>query len=174
MKHINELLLNEKEKEYQCHIQFVRDIGLKLTDRYGGDAYAVEIACLLHDIGRDKEIEGEPHAHASVRIARAIFQQFNMCNEHAELILRCIFNHGMEDEPISTEEKIVITADSASKVQHHEAFMLMCKKLTFNERAIWGLKYLDKGFSKILFPEYKKELQPKYMVINETYAQVLR
>lgn len=173
INYILKLLLKEKEKEYYCHIQFVHLIGLHLTKRFGGDSYTVEIACLLHDIGRDNEIDGESHPEASLRIATQILENFGICAEHTKIIKQCIVNHGMEVTPQYIEEKIVITSDAASKVVYHEAFMLMCKKTTCSERAAWGLGYVEKGFQKILFDEYKLEVQHGYLKLKDTYSKVL-
>lgn len=71
------------------------------------------------------------------------------------------------------EEKIIVTADAASKVIYHQAFMLMCKKETFSERATWGLEYLEKGMKNIQFASLRKEIQPIYKRYEEIYRQVL-
>lgn len=74
-KDIIDILLQEKKKEYLCHIKYVVEIALFISKKYKKvDKKIIEIACLLHDIGRDKEIENEEHNHAGKRIAINIFQ----------------------------------------------------------------------------------------------------
>lgn len=166
------ILLKEKEKEYYCHIQFVTEIGNKLAKQYNANPKIVELSCLLHDIGRDKELESEEHADASVRISKSLLREAPLNEEELTFIFNCIKNHNA-DNPVETiEEKIVITADSASKVEYHEAFMLLCKKTTYQERLVWGQKYLDKGFKKIQLPEYKEFLLQKYTAIHSIYEKV--
>jgi len=66
---ITDILLREKRKEYLCHIQYVVEIGSRLAKEYNVDRDVIETACLLHDIGRDKELSGENHPQAGRRIA---------------------------------------------------------------------------------------------------------
>ena len=167
-------LLAEKEKEYHCHIRFVRDIGIRLASEYGADPKLIEIACLLHDIGREHEIGEEDHGDAGARIAAPVLGEGPFDVTQQALILRCIANHCKEvpEEGLSVEEKIVITADAASKVLFHEAFMLMCKKQTYQERLAWARKYLEKGYRNILFPAYREEVRPRYEIIKEIYNAV--
>jgi len=167
------LLCEEKEKEWFCHIQFVKEIALELAERFNGDKEIVSIAAILHDIGRDKEQPGEDHRITSVRISNEFLNQFNLEQSQLTLILRCIGNHGADEEPLTVEEKIIISADSASKVLYHQAFMLMVNKKTFTERAEWGLKYVEKGYNKIQFPEYKQELKQLYNNQKSIYHSVI-
>jgi putative nucleotidyltransferase with HDIG domain len=168
-------LLAEKEKEFHCHIKFVSDIGIQLAEEHDVSPALIEIACLLHDIGRDAELEGEDHGDAGARISATILLDSEFTHEEQNLILRCIKNHCKElpEEDLTMEEKITITADSASKVLFHEAFMLMCKKPTYAEKLAWGQKYLKKGYFKILFPAYKDQIQDRYHTIRDIYDAVL-
>lgn len=163
----------EKEKEWSCHVQFVEEIALKLARRYRASKEIVSIAAILHDIGRDKEIANEDHRDAGVRIAREFLTKFDLSKLELELILTCIKNHGGDEMPKTVEEKVTIAADSASKIIYHQPFMLMVKKTKYFERAEWGLKYLDKGFKKILFPDFKKELEATYREYRKNYLGVL-
>lgn len=167
-------LLAEKEKEYRCHVRFVRDIGMRLAREYGADAHLIEIACLLHDIGRDHEISGEDHGDAGAKISEPMLAESDFTAPEQALILGCIRKHCKQipEEVLRVEEKIVMTADAASKVLFHEAFMLMCKKQTYEERLTWAEKYLEKGYRNILFPAYREEIRPRYEMIKQTYEAV--
>lgn len=165
----------EKEKEYRCHVRYVRDIGLRLAREYGADPRLVETACLLHDIGRDHEADGEDHGDAGARIASPLLADSGFTPPERALILSCIKNHCKQppDDGLRLEEKIVVTADGASKVLFHEAFVLMCKKQTYEERLAWSLKYLEKGYRNILFPAYREEVRPRYEIIRQIYDRVV-
>ncbi len=171
-KEIIQRLLNEKEKEYYCHIQFVVKLGLKLSRTHNVDSRVIELSCLLHDIGRDHEEGEEDHADAGARISTKILENLPISKNEKSIIVACVKNHNKILPEYSLEEKIVITADAASKVVYHEAFMLLCKKQTYTEKLAWGQKYLEKGYKKILFPEYKDRITKRYETINKVYQEV--
>ncbi len=167
-------LLTEKEKEYYCHVQFVSSIGSELAKTCKVNKSLVETACLLHDIGRDFEIKNEDHGDAGERISKDILHQSGFTFQEQKLILKCIKNHCKElpPEKLSVEERIIITADSASKVLFHEAFTLLCKKQTYSEKLEWAKKYLEKGYKNILFSDYKTSIESRYRIIKNIYEAV--
>lgn len=163
----------DKRKEWLCHVQFVEKIALDLVDIYGGDKHIVSIAAILHDIGRDREVNQEDHRETGVRIARDFLSNYNINQKDIDIILQCVKNHGAEEVPTTVEEKIIITADSASKILYHQAFMLMVKKQTYIERAEWGMKYLNKGYSKIQFDNYKDKLTESFLLQTSIYSTII-
>jgi len=48
----------------------------------------------------------------------------------------------------------------------------MCKKETYEERLVWGNKYLQKGYKKISIQSYKEKVEQKYTSINEIYQKI--
>lgn len=174
IKKIINLLLKETKKEYLCHLRYVAEIGLRLAKEHGGlDLDVIEASCLLHDIGRDKEFPGEDHAETGRRIAKEVLKNSKFTEEQKQKIYLCISSHGSDEVPKTIEEQIIRSADAGSKVEYHEAFMLMCKKTIYEERLAWGMKYLHKGFNKISILWYKKKVRPKYESINEIYQNIL-
>jgi putative nucleotidyltransferase with HDIG domain len=165
-------LLEHHEKEYHCHVQFVRDIGVELARTHHADEQLIEIACLLHDIGRDQELPGEEHPETGARIVRELLTDTALTADEVELIAQCVKHHGEQSPDASIEEKIVLTADAASKVLYHEAFMLMCKKQTYEEKLAWGNKYLEKGYTKCAFEDYKQRIYPRYKQLRAIYDAV--
>lgn len=163
------ILLSEKNKEYSCHIQYVLEIAIRLTKNYNVNPDIIEAACLLHDIGRGKEAQNEKHPQTGKRIAEKLLQESKFNEQEKEKIYACILSHNSKSTPKSIEEQIVRSADAGSKIEYHEAFMLMCKKTTYEERLAWGMKYLEKGFDKISIKSYKKECRPKYNSIKKIY-----
>lgn len=171
-KEIMNILLAEKKKEYLCHIQYVIKIAMKLAKDYDVDPEIIELSCLLHDIGRGKELDGEKHSQAGKRIAEKILQNSTFSEEKKQQIYSCILSHNSPIVPKSIEEEIVRSADAGSKIEYHEAFMLMCKKTTYEDRLAWGIKYLQKGFDKISINSYKDKCQFKYVKIMEIYSDI--
>lgn len=165
-------LLEVHEKEYYCHVQFVAEIGRVLAKTHNVDENLIEIACLLHDLGRDFEIGEEDHGDAGKRMAEKLLEESILPEDVQEVVLRCIKNHCKELTEYTIEEKIVISADCAQKVQYHEAFILLCKKKTYKEKLIWGRKYLEKGYTKTLLPEYKETITSKYNELKSIYAKI--
>jgi putative nucleotidyltransferase with HDIG domain len=165
-------LYKDKEKELNCHVRFVLKVGLELAEQYRADKDIITLSCLLHDIGRDHETGDEDHGDAGARIAAGILKQTNIPQEEVATILSCIKFHTKDLSNYTLEQKIVITADCATKVLYHEAFMLLCKKQTYEEKLAWGKKYLEKGYSKTLFPDYKRYITPKYNSLKQTYDAV--
>ena len=72
--------------EFLCHIQFVREIALELHKKYGDNKKVIEIAALLHDIGRGNEIGNENHAEAGARLAEIELKKFGLEKELIENI----------------------------------------------------------------------------------------
>lgn len=168
------ILLEEKKKEYLCHIQYVVKIGLNLAQALKVDTGVIEAACWLHDIGRDKELPEEKHTQTGKRMAEEILQNSEFTEEQKHKIYSCILSHNAHTVPLSLEEQIVRTADGGSKVEYHEAFMLLCKKTTYEERLAWGIKYLEDGFQSISIESYRRRIEPKYTAIRKTYDNILQ
>ncbi len=166
------LLHQDKAKELACHVQFVVMVGLELAQKYNVDTKIIELSCLLHDVGRSHEIEDEDHGDSGARITADLLRDVGIPKKEFTTILECIQKHTKNLPSYTIEQKIVITADGASKVLYHEAFMLLCKKQTYHEKLEWGKKYLEKGYKRTLMPEYKKTLVNKYKSIKTTYASI--
>lgn len=165
-------LHEDKEKELHCHVQFVLKVGLELAKKYHADEKVIELSCLLHDVGRDHEMDNEDHGDSGARISAELLKNCLIPKQELSTILSCIQMHTKKAPNYTLEQKIIITADNASKVIYHEAFMLLCKKQTFEERLAWGLKYLEKGYKNTLFPEYKKNITDRYKLLKHIYSSV--
>lgn len=162
-------ILKDHAMQYYCHVQFVVEIALRLGKVLGGDLETLEIAALLHDIGRGRENKGETHYNAGARIAGPLIDCIE--TNKKEKILRCIQNHSAKEKTIFIEEDIIITADAGSKIEFHEAFMLMCKKEAYTDKLKWGIKHLKKNFQKITIDSYRNSIAKKYAEILEMYEK---
>ena len=172
-----ELLLAQwKEKEYRCHIRYVAQIAGELAEMYGVDKELMMLAWLLHDIGRDQELPGEDHEITWWRIAREFLAPFQTLNEaQKEIVIGCVIHHNDHTQELTLEQKILMSADSASKILYHEMFMLMCKKETRSEKALRGKKYLEKWLRGIQFVSYKTiTILPKYIALSAMYDEVMQ
>jgi HD superfamily phosphodiesterase len=164
-------------KEYFCHIQFVQSLTNELTEKYHPKhKLELQIAALLHDIGRTKKIESEHHSITGSKMLPCILKELLLDNKlntsQIELIQELISSHNNKTGQ-TLEEKILITADSLSKVKYHSAFMLLCKKETFLERAQWGSKYLNKGFNRIQFEDLKNNFNKQYSAQKFIYEKIM-
>ena len=148
------------EKEYLCHIQFVRIIALDLCKKYGGNKTIVELASLLHDIGKSV---GDPHEITGAKLSRKLLKEWGFDDDIVNKVSRCILRHNLRTElPETLDEKIVATADAASKIKYMLAFSLLSKKETVKEKAHWIMKHMKKAYKNILFDDFKKEIKLVY------------
>jgi len=168
-----QFLLQHHEKEYHCHVRFVLKTALEIGKNHGTSALILSHASLLHDIGRGQEMENETHEDAGVRIARDFLQTLDLRDSDRAAILNCIENHQGKLPARSMEESVLISSDSSSKVTYHSAFMLLCKKETFRERAEWGKKYVQKGYDRVVLPDVRENIRPEYERLMAIYDEVL-
>ncbi len=96
------------------HVERVRELCRKISEREGGDIFVLELAALLHDVGIKEELEhGTPHEEASVRIARQVLMELGVPNEKIEQVVHAIRAHRYrrKEEPKTLEAKILSDAD---------------------------------------------------------------
>ncbi|HBI16639.1 MAG: hypothetical protein UR60_C0009G0011 [Candidatus Moranbacteria bacterium GW2011_GWF2_34_56] len=104
------------------HIERVRKLALRIGKSEKADLKIIEIAVLLHDIGRKFEMENRGykdgvklcHAVEGKKEAQKILESFkNISNEEKENILHCVEAHRSRNNlvPRTLEAKIVFDAD---------------------------------------------------------------
>lgn len=102
------------------HVDRVRNYALTIGEQEQADMAIVEIAALLHDIGRSNEHEGEYHTEAGGRIAPEFLKQFDMPQSEKDKIVRIIKSHSRKEKyrmmPDSLEGKVVYDADGLDMV----------------------------------------------------------
>ena len=170
---IRQYVINYMTKEYHCHVQFVYEVACNLVDEKGGRREVVEIAAITHDIGRIEEGDNSQHPEIGSEKIKPIMIDLGYDEATIAHVSRCILMHNKTSGFQSIEEEIVANADQISKIIYHEAFMLLVKKETFDERARWAIKYLDKGFSKATFEDLKKRYHDMYIKKCSVFARVL-
>ncbi|HWJ02238.1 MAG TPA: HD domain-containing protein [Verrucomicrobiae bacterium] len=100
-----------KDPGHDCsHAMRVRNTAIYLADKEGGDRTVVELAALLHDIGKETTLE-KSHAGSSASLAVTILQKYNYPGDIVEKVKHCVLAHTLEIEPQTLEAKIVFDAD---------------------------------------------------------------
>lgn len=94
------------------HALRVREWGHKLAQEEGADVSIIELAALLHDIGRSGAVE-KTHAQSSAGLAVNILQKNGYSQEVIGRVKEAIISHSREagHEPITIEAKILYDAD---------------------------------------------------------------
>ncbi len=98
------------------HVERVRRLALRIAKKLAEQGYeidfeALEIAALLHDVGRS--VSEEKHAEVSADIARRILEALGIDRDRIEKIARIILAHSYSygRKPESLEEAILSDAD---------------------------------------------------------------
>lgn len=164
------------------HIQRVRKFALELGRHEKADLKILEIAALLHDIGR-KYSNDEEHAQKSYEMAREILEKYDLSKEEKENILDCVLSHSLKSkkEP-KTKEGIVLRdadkldlagivgiarilmfyaarGDSFEKLMEEYKYkLLICLKK--DVKTEYAKKIIEKDFS--LIERFYKELKEKW------------
>lgn len=99
------------------HVQRVRTNAEELVAEYStADITIVQLAALLHDIGRAKEEEGdvEDHAEWGAEESEKLLHEQGASNETSEAVAHCVRAHRYSNEtvPETIEAKIVSDADN--------------------------------------------------------------
>jgi len=160
-------------KEYYCHLQFAHLVACDLQKQKGGDLEIIEIAAIAHDYGRVPEGDNANHAEIGSEKIKAFLLAQNYAIGKVEQVATCTLMHNKKIGFSSLEEEIVANADQLSKLLYHEAFMLLVKKETYQDRALWALKYLDKGFQSISFTEIREQYRPLYESKKAVFEKIL-
>jgi uncharacterized protein len=98
------------------HVKRVEKLAEEIADKEGSDREIVKIAVLLHDIGREKEDDGEIDEHAEWGAEKAgeILQEHEMEEDKISRIQHCIRSHRYSTgpEPETVEAKVLSDADN--------------------------------------------------------------
>lgn len=99
------------------HIERVKNLALHIGKEEKADLFVVEIAALLHDIGRKEEIEKRGlvcHAAYGAKMAEKILQKYGLQENVIANIAHSISAHRYKNEgdiPKTTEAKVLFDAD---------------------------------------------------------------
>ena len=103
------------------HVERVRMLALKLGKKEGANLQILEIAALLHDIGRKQEMKSKGnfcHAEIGVKKAEMILKKYKFNNQITENILHCILTHRYRNNniPKTIEAKVLFDADKIDSI----------------------------------------------------------
>jgi uncharacterized protein len=110
---------------YGCHdwthVERVRALALHIGKKEKADLYVIEIAALLHDIGRKKEMKkrgGFCHAEKGAEIADKLLDKYGMDRKVKENILHSIIAHRFRNShiPSTIEAKALYDADKLDSI----------------------------------------------------------
>ncbi len=140
-------------KLWENHVQLVRKYALRLAKVEKADKEVVEIAALLHDIGKSKGRKG--HAERSYELSKCL----DLPEKKKELILKCIKKHGCKrsDKKDELEVKIIQAADALGTLFDEKWQEYSRKTMSKKELS----KVYDKTMKKIRLKSGLKIAEPQ-------------
>ena len=149
------------------HIYFVRKHALQLAGKLKADKKVIEVAALLHDIGRIR-YEPKDHEITSAEDTEKILRKMNLDKKFIRKVKAAVLSHrsGAPPEPKTKEEKIIAAADA----MHHfdivpRLISLATYELKLNPEQAreWTLNKIKRDWKKVSkLPAAKKMIQKKY------------
>ncbi|MEN8252409.1 MAG: HD domain-containing protein [Patescibacteria group bacterium] len=109
------------------HIERVRKLAFMIGEKENADLEIIEIAALLHDIGRKAEMDSKAkekcgkkicHAREGAKESRKILSNYNIDAERIDNIAHCIETHRFRNEavPETIEAKVLFDADKLDSI----------------------------------------------------------
>lgn len=144
-------------KLWENHVQLVRRFALHLAEIEKVDEEVVEIAALLHDIGKDKGRKG--HSERSHELSRGFLEKVDLPNEKKDLILKCILKHDSKHsgEDNEIEVKVIQSADALGTFFDEE--WQKHSRETMSKEEL--LEIFEKSFNKINLESARKIVKPQ-------------
>jgi len=142
---------------WRDHVRLVRKYATLLAKKENADNHVVEIAALLHDIGKYRGREG--HAERSYRLSQKFLKELKIPTTQRTLILKAIRKHsskyaGDDDE---IEVKVLRSADALGTFFNDEWQEHNRKNIPKNEL----LQLYDKTYKKIELESARKIVAPQ-------------
>lgn len=112
--------IDQKEKDYRYyHSLRVTAIGKEICKIEGGDPFTVELACILHDVGKFESPTEIAHGRVSAQVARKFLKTTTLSEKHINDICYAIAVHVDNDAgynyPDIIEAHIVTDADNIDR-----------------------------------------------------------
>lgn len=103
------------------HIERVRKMAMHLGKDEKADLFVLELASLLHDIGRKEEMTSKGlfcHAEKGAELSREILSKYEIDDMVKAKIIHCIASHRnrTKNKPESLEAKILFDADKLDSI----------------------------------------------------------
>ncbi|MBT5022344.1 HD domain-containing protein [Candidatus Woesearchaeota archaeon] len=139
------------------HIRLVRKYALELGKIENCDLEVLEIAALLHDIGKINGREG--HAQKSCELSKDFIDSLEFSTKQKELILKCMLKHSgrysHEDNEIEVK---VIQCSDALAILFDDVWQEHCRKTKTKEELLF---LFDKMKKKINLESAREIAKPK-------------
>ena len=162
------------------HALRVREWGKLLAEELGADATVIELAALLHDIGRSGAVE-KTHAESSAGLSVNILQKAGYSDDLIVRVRDAIVAHSLEagHEPNTLEAKILYDADKLDFV----GAIGLVRLFTLGGVQGWPLVgensceafYQDKirGYQKHIYTDAAKVyFEPMFLFMEEFWQQL--
>ncbi|UCC16419.1 MAG: HD domain-containing protein [Dehalococcoidales bacterium] len=129
---------------WETHVRLVRKYTRELAEIENVDSRIIEIAAILHDIGRIEA--GEGHYVRSHDLSKPFLETIDLSEEDRELILECILKHSMSyaSKDNSIEVRIIQCADALANLFDEELQDYSRKTMSKDEINQAFLKLLNK------------------------------
>jgi len=103
------------------HVERVKNLAIKIGKKEKANLFIIEVASILHDIGRKEEFESRGkvcHAERGVELAKEILANFKLKKDDINNILHCILSHRYRNShiPSTLEAKILSDADKLDAI----------------------------------------------------------
>lgn len=164
------------EEDWRYHISLVVKYAKYLAKKYKANLELIELAALLHDIGRLPYIDKADINHniSGAKKAEKILHDFNYPKEKINMIKKAILSHRSNKLyiPKTMLEKIIANADAMAHFDVLPVFYFWRGKRGFNFHEIteWVEAKLKKDWQKkITLPEARDLVKEKY----ETNKKIL-
>lgn len=159
-----------EEGDWKYHILPVVKYSKMLAKKYKANLEIVELAALLHDIGRIKLKDEETHHISGIPEAEKILKKFNYPKKVIEEIKHCIESHRSSKgiKPKTTIAKIIANADAMAHFDVLPIFFYWRNmKDSFEEVVKWVDEKIKRDWNKkITLPEARKIVKNKYKAIR--------
>ena len=103
------------------HSERVMNLAIHIAGKEKADLQVVQIAAILHDIGRETQDKSNGkicHADEGARLSKEILKDFNLRDEDKSNIVHCIQTHRFRNahEPETLEAKVLFDADKLDSI----------------------------------------------------------
>lgn len=164
------------------HVLRVRNLALKIAREIENiDEYVLELAALLHDIGRrGSERTGEHHARTSARLARKLLLDMGLERDIVERICRVIEEHSFSrgTEQTSLEAIVLSDADKLDAIGAigiARAFMMSGELGRTIEETLEHFENKLLGLHRVLRTEQARKLaERRAEFLRKFYEEILR
>ena len=159
-----------EEGDWKYHMLPVIKCAKKLAKIYEADEEIVELAALLHDIGRTKLHDDKNHHISGVPEAEKILKKYNYSEKIIEEVKHCVKSHrGSKNiKPETMIAKIVANADAMAHFDVLPIFFYWRRdKKSFEEIIKWIDEKIERDWNKkITLSKAKKIVEKKYRAIR--------